>query len=374
MLKGDAAFGAFQHGGVGRVGAFLLLVQQLKGALGGSQRRLERVDHVGSLGQRLGGLVDILEERLHHAHRHGAGQHGMAGDDGDDHVGQPGQQADQRVDAVGQKVGLLVGGAVALGGSLHLVQALGLVVVGLDDVAAVVQLLHQAGQVAHRLLPLGGIAQVLFGDDPGDEDADSHEQQEDAGQRHAVIEHDDQRADDGADGHDQLEQAGLQYLGDLVQVAGDAAEHLAGFVLVEKAQGQAVELAGHLAAQGEHQALGHAGHQPGLEIVEQPGEQVLERELDQLPAHGPGDREGGPALPGGLDASPQVVDDDGAVHGVPDAQRHIDHDGHRHHRQPQLLALHLAGQAYHGAGALVGLVHGSRSSFPVSPAVLVWDS
>ena len=63
--------------GLGRVGPLLLLVQQLKGALGGGEGGLEGVDHIGGLGEGLGGLVDILEEGLDHAHRHGAVQHGL---------------------------------------------------------------------------------------------------------------------------------------------------------------------------------------------------------------------------------------------------------------------------------------------------------
>ena len=113
----------------------------------------------------------------------------------------------------------------------------------------------------------------------------------------------------------------------------------------KEAQGQPVELPGHLGAQGEHQALRHAGHQIGLEVVKQPGEQVLGGELHQL--RGPWSQvmeKGVAARPGGLDALPQPVDDDGAVHGVPDAQGHIDDDGDDHHGQPDPLALQLGEQ------------------------------
>ena len=93
---------------------------------------------------------------------------------------------------------------------------------------------------ADGLLPLGGAAQILFGDHLGDHHADDHEEQENTGQGDAVVEHDGQRADDGSDRHDQLQQAGLEHVGDLVQVAGHTAQDLAGFVLVKKAKGKPV--------------------------------------------------------------------------------------------------------------------------------------
>ena len=259
-------------------------------------------------------------------------------------------------------------GPVGLGGLGHLPDAVGLMVVGLDHIPAVVVLLHHAGEDGDGLLSLGGAGQVPAGHNVGDADADDHEHQENAGEGQAVAEHDDQGADDGAHGHNQLEQAGLEHLGDLVQIAGDPAEDLAGLVLVEEAQGQAVELLRHLATQGEHQALGHAGHQIGLEVVEQPGEQVLDGELGHFPAQAAGEGEGRPLPPAGLDGRPQVVDDNGAVHGVPDGQGHIDDDGYGHHPQAEPLPFQIGKQAYHGARPLLNLgAHASWASF-------VWDS
>ena len=71
MFKGDVAFGALQHLRLRRVGNFLSLVQQLEGSVGRSQRRLQGVDHVGRLGQRLRRLVDVLEEGLNDTDGHG---------------------------------------------------------------------------------------------------------------------------------------------------------------------------------------------------------------------------------------------------------------------------------------------------------------
>ena len=72
MFKGDVAFGALQNLRLRRVGNFLGLVQQLEGSVGRSQRRLQGVDHVGRLGQRLRRLVDVLEEGLNDTDGHGA--------------------------------------------------------------------------------------------------------------------------------------------------------------------------------------------------------------------------------------------------------------------------------------------------------------
>ena len=72
MFKGDVAFGALQNLRLRRVGNFLGLVQQLEGSVGRSQRRLQGVDHVGRLGQRLRCLVDVLEEGLNDADGHSA--------------------------------------------------------------------------------------------------------------------------------------------------------------------------------------------------------------------------------------------------------------------------------------------------------------
>ena len=74
--------------------------------------------------------------------------------------------------------------------------------------------------------------------------------------------------------------------------------------------------------------------------------------------------EGLSGLPGGLHLLPQVVDDHGAVHGVPDGQRHVGHDGDRHHRQPCPLPPQVTQQA--DRGALGCALHASAS--------LVWDS
>ena len=226
-------------------------------------------------------------------------------------------------------------------------------VVRLDDVAAVVVFLYDAGEYADGLLALGGTAQVFPGHIVCNYHADYNKYQKQQGQRHAVTEHDDEGTKDGADGYDELEQTGLEGLGDLIQVIGDPAEDLAGLILVKEAQGQPVELLGHLGAQLQHQAFCHVGHQIGLEVVEQPGKKIHDGELNELPPHGPEDGKGRSGAPGGLDALPQMVDDYGAVHGVPDAQNHIDDNGYGHDRQTDPLSVKLAEQPDHCAAGIL---------------------
>ena len=97
-------------------------------------------------------------------------------------------------------------------------------VIGLDDVAAIVELFHDAGQLTDGLLTLCRAFQVLAGDDPCDQHADDHEEQKDAG---------------------------LQDLGDFVQVAGDTAEDLSGLVLVKETKRKTIELFCYLLTQGK---------------------------------------------------------------------------------------------------------------------------
>ena len=367
VFKGDVAVCMFQNSGFRRIGDLLLAVQQLKGAPGGGQRGLQRVDHEGRLCQGLRRLVDILEKRLHNAHRHGSVQHGLACDNGNYHIGKPVQQADKGVDAVGQKVRLLVGGAVFLRGRSDMGKALLLVVICLDDIPPVIVFLHNAGQLTDCLLAFSRAAQVLFGHNLGNHHADGHEGQKNAGQKSAVIEHDGQRADDRADGHHHLQQTGLEHLGYFIQVAGDTAEDLTGFVLVKEAEGKPVELSGDLVSQFQVQALRHICHQVGLQIVEHPGKAILNAQLCQFLSHiGPGDGKRNAVPPGGLYALPEVVDDHRAEHRGIDAQAHIDHDGNGDNSKAGALPLQLAEQPRHSAPAVRAFhrpAHASCASF-----------
>lgn len=77
--------------------------------------------------------------------------------------------------------------------------------------------------------------------DPCDHHAGGHEKQEDTGQRYTVIKHDDQRSDNGTDRYDQFQQTCLKHIRDLIQVTGNTAEDLAGFVLVKETKRKPVQ-------------------------------------------------------------------------------------------------------------------------------------
>ena len=134
------------------VGPFLFLVQQLEGAFGGRERGLQRVDHVAGFGQRFGHLVDVLVERLRHADGHAAAKYHPTGEQHHRHLREPRDHADQRIDGYRDEVGELRGFSGAFGGVLHRCRTVFLAIVCLDDVAALVVFLGQAGQLSDGLL------------------------------------------------------------------------------------------------------------------------------------------------------------------------------------------------------------------------------
>lgn len=106
MLKGDLPACPHRLFRALRVGNFLFAVQKLKCTFRGGERRLERVDHVRRLCERLGGKVDILEECLYDAERHFTREHPAACKQQNDCLRKAGQEADHGIDAVGQEVGV----------------------------------------------------------------------------------------------------------------------------------------------------------------------------------------------------------------------------------------------------------------------------
>ena len=72
--------------GAAVVGLLLGGVEHLEHPLGGGDPGLEQVRHRRDLGQRLGELARVLDERLHVAQAHRAAGHPQAADDGDDDV------------------------------------------------------------------------------------------------------------------------------------------------------------------------------------------------------------------------------------------------------------------------------------------------
>ncbi len=237
VLEGDGAGGSVDLHGVGHIGFLFGSVQKLEGTTRRGQGALEGVHHIGRLGKGLGCHVDVLEEGLGHTHRHDAGEHEATAGHGDDRQRDALDGTHDRVHGVHGKVGLLGGFAVGVCQLAHRLAASLLLVAGADDVAAGVVLLHLAGKGAQRLLTLAGSREGAFGDEPADDAGECHKGQVDQGKACRVVKHDGQHAHDGAHCGDELEQAGLHGFGDLVQVAGDTGEDLAGLMAVEEAQG-----------------------------------------------------------------------------------------------------------------------------------------
>ena len=131
--------------------------------------------------------------------------------------------------------------------------------------------------------------------------------------------------------------------------------------MVKKAQRRAVELARNLLAQAKGEGFCDVRHQVRLQVIEDPGAEVLHRQLEQLPSHVlPADREGSAVLPCRLDALPEMVDDDGAVHRVPDTQTDVNDNRNGNDGQAHLLTFQLAEQPRDAAlGVVMDFAHAS---------------
>ena len=90
--------------GVDRVGRLLVGVEQLEHPLGRGDPGLQQVGHRRDLGQRLGELPRVLDERLHVAEAHRAGRHPQAADDGDRDVVEVPDEHHRRHDDAGDEL------------------------------------------------------------------------------------------------------------------------------------------------------------------------------------------------------------------------------------------------------------------------------
>ena len=356
VLELDAALHGLGAGErLGRVSLDLVLVKDGEDALGGGERPLQHADGHGELRERLGARGHVLEERLEDAHGELAGEQHLAGDDGHGDLAQAQHEADDGAHGVGEEIGLGARGREFLGGGQHLGGARLVAAEGLDDGAAGVGLLHLAGELAQGGLPGRGHAQGAGGEELGDEQGHHAEADEDHRERHADGEHHRHRADHGERRDEDLQKAALEHLGDLVEVVGGAADGVAGLVVVEVGQRQALELGGKLLAQLEVELLGEARHDEVVGGVEGPGKRpdaeedkhlraaVLERE-DEVCARGV-------HL---LDVGPQQIDQVGAVAHGRQRAHHVEDRREGHEHEPPALAGHGLPQAAHGAEGVVG--------------------
>ena len=135
--------------------------------------------------------------------------------------------------------------------------------------------------------PLGDELRLrALGDGLGEPQRDGDRDERDHRQQRRDQEHHDQDAEDRQQRDEQLAHGLLQGLGDVVDVVGDAGEHLAALLAVEVAQRQPVELVLDLAAQHEHGALDDAVEQVALDVPEDGRGQVDQDDGEQHEAEG----------------------------------------------------------------------------------------
>ena len=95
----------------------------------------------------------------------------------------------------------------------------------------------------------------LFGREGQAQDADDDDAEDDDGQAGADPNHHGHGTDDADEGRNEAGNAFAQGFTDGVQVAGQAAQHVAAVVLVEIGHGQVMEVVAHAAAQGQDHVL-----------------------------------------------------------------------------------------------------------------------
>ena len=263
--------------------------------LGGGDPALHQVRHRGHLGQRLGELARVLDERLHVAQAHGSGGDPQPTDHGDDDVVEVPDEHHRRHDDAADELGpeaRVVQRVVALGE-----EPVGLLLAPehLDELVAGVGLLDHPVHLAGALPLLDEVLLAALADHRGHDhgDRDRHEGEE-CQQRRDPDHHRDHR-DDGEQRGEQLAQRLLQALRHVVDVVGDPAEQLTARLAVEVRQRQPVELVLDVAAQPVDGAVDRDGEHPALDPLQQRGHEVeaeheeqdlaQRREVDALAGH-----------------------------------------------------------------------------------------
>ena len=218
-------------------------VEHLEHPLGRGHPGLEQVGHRGHLGQRLGELARVLDERLDVTEAHRAGRHPQPTDDGDDDVVEVPDEHHRRHDDAADELGA-EGRVVQLVVLLlelrlrlpltpeHLDQAVageGLLddAVELDrwsSTAATNSFCDRLAIIAVIHMEIGMVTSAMSASD------------------HEIAEHHGDHGDDGEQRGEQLAERLLQALLDVVDVVGDPAEQLAARLAVEVGQRQPVEL------------------------------------------------------------------------------------------------------------------------------------
>ncbi len=212
---------------IGRVGSLLRGVEQVEDPLGRRHAGLQQVRHRGDLGQRLGELARVLDERLHVAERQRAGRDPQPADDGDHDVVEVADEHHRRHDHAADELRAPAGRVQLVVGARERLLAVALAPEHPHDLVPGERLLDVRVQPPGGL-PLGDEARLrALRDRLGDQHRHRDRDQRDQRQQRRDHEHDDDDADDGEQRGQQLAQRLLQALGDVVDVVRDPAEQLA---------------------------------------------------------------------------------------------------------------------------------------------------
>ena len=340
VLEGDTTLDRLGGlDGVRGVRLDLVFVEQAEDALRCGEGTLQHVHGERGLRERLGRVVEVLEECLEDAHGKATGKQHLAPEERDHDLRQTHDEADGRADGLRQEVRERGRRREPLRGLADLRHA-GLVAAErLDDGAAGVRLLHAAGEFAERRLPRGRRREGVHREEPRHEQRHRGERREYERELEAHGEHEDNGEEERQARVHDLHEAALQNLADLVEVVRGAADRLARLVAVEVRERQALELGRDLLAKLEVQALRKARHDEGVDGVEGPGERPETEEGQDLGAAVlEGDDVALAAREALLDVAPQKVDEAGAVGHGAKLQRHEGHGEDAHEDEPPALA------------------------------------
>ena len=199
-------------------------------------------------------------------------------------------------------------------------------------------------------LPTSGESNRARGQKARDRERRQREEQEDPAERGAAREHHRDRAHERDRARYELQHAALQHLGDLVEVVRSAADDVSGLVRVEVRQRQAPDLGRDLPPQPEVQALGEARHDERGDGVEEPRRGPdAEVGEDLAPAVAEGGHVVAARGPGGLDVSPQQIDEARRVADGGKGQDDVAHRARRRHDEAPALGADARPQAPRGA-------------------------
>ena len=272
MIERDASGGRVDNGRA--VVALLLGVEELEDSFGRRDAGLHHVDHGRQLGQRLRVLARVLDERLDVADAHRARGHPQPAEQRDHHVVEVAEEHHRGLDDPGDELRPV----------RRLEQFVVLLVERCFDVGLATEHLDQRVPGEHffhlgvegpRVAPLVNELDLgALGDQANGHDGQRHGEQRDQREWWRDREHHDQHAEDGERRREQLAHCLLETLGEVVDVVGDAAEHVAAGLAIYVPQRHPMELRFDVRSQMEHRSLHHTREQVRLEVGERGGDDV----------------------------------------------------------------------------------------------------